>query len=595
MRAATTTLIQATLRALTGLTALPLLFGCQLANNEINGSIKSPPQTPGSPSPVVPQLSYSGVPDYFVAGQNIASLTPTTNVVSGGIYSVSPPLPAGLVLNEVSGAISGAPTNAFSPTTFSLTLTHDGQTVTDSIELEAGLLFLVNTVNDTSDINPGDEICGDFSGDCSVRAAFEEGAALSDILVVVDVPAGNYDLPSNPLTISSRVIMNGAGPSQTIFDANPDASPIEHVFIIDAVAEATLRGFAAVNANIVNGTNFLGILYLGYGGGIYSQADTLNLENCDVSGHRDTPGTLTTTMGLGIYSAGSYLNVDNCTIDDNVSSLSAGVGFANGGAGIAHFGITHIRNSVISNNTMLNANDSTGGGLWLDAATIEDSQIFGNRARLHGAGINASSLTLINSQVFLNGGSGIVFGAGIRLGSGAVKNSAVYDNFGGDAEIYGVDGTIEVNNSTVFSNNTPFAIISDDAHFQILHSTLVTDVSVALNTSGTGSGTHTLGHSIVHAISGDSCGNASRVTSTGYNIINDLTCNFSSVGDVENIDPEVGVIANNGGPTSTMAISATSPARNAIPASNCNLSVDQRGEPRPMGGACDIGAFEYAE
>jgi len=54
------------------------------------------------------------------------------------------------------------------------------------------------------------------------------------------------------------------------------------------------------------------------------------------------------------------------------------------------------------------------------------------------------------------------------------------------------------------------------------------------------------------------------------------------------VDPVLGALASNGGPTQTMALQAGSPAINA--GSGCP-AADQRGAPRA--GACDIGAFEF--
>lgn len=55
-------------------------------------------------------------------------------------------------------------------------------------------------------------------------------------------------------------------------------------------------------------------------------------------------------------------------------------------------------------------------------------------------------------------------------------------------------------------------------------------------------------------------------------------------------------LQDNGGPTETIALQPTSPAIDAIPsgASGCGFAVteDQRGEGRPQGPACDVGAFE---
>jgi len=48
---------------------------------------------------------------------------------------------------------------------------------------------------------------------------------------------------------------------------------------------------------------------------------------------------------------------------------------------------------------------------------------------------------------------------------------------------------------------------------------------------------------------------------------------------------------DNGGPTKTMALSASSPALDAGDDATCE-ATDQRGVSRPQGSHCDIGAFE---
>jgi hypothetical protein len=60
-------------------------------------------------------------------------------------------------------------------------------------------------------------------------------------------------------------------------------------------------------------------------------------------------------------------------------------------------------------------------------------------------------------------------------------------------------------------------------------------------------------------------------------------------------------LANNGGPTKTIALLLGSPAFNAIPQgqSRCatatgRIATDQRGVRRPQGPACDVGAYERA-
>ena len=74
------------------------------------------------------------------------------------------------------------------------------------------------------------------------------------------------------------------------------------------------------------------------------------------------------------------------------------------------------------------------------------------------------------------------------------------------------------------------------------------------------------------------------------NIIEDGSCLLDSNFSTLAIDPRLGALADNGGPTMTHALLAGSPAINAGSADDCP-SDDQRGELRDDG-ACDIGAFE---
>jgi hypothetical protein len=56
-------------------------------------------------------------------------------------------------------------------------------------------------------------------------------------------------------------------------------------------------------------------------------------------------------------------------------------------------------------------------------------------------------------------------------------------------------------------------------------------------------------------------------------------------------DPLLGELADNTGPTQTMALAAGSPAIDAAGTTGCQ-ATDQRGVSRPQGDACDIGAYE---
>jgi len=88
------------------------------------------------------------------------------------------------------------------------------------------------------------------------------------------------------------------------------------------------------------------------------------------------------------------------------------------------------------------------------------------------------------------------------------------------------------------------------------------------------------------------------LSSEGYNISGDNTCPLHGPGDMNNRDPKLGPLQNNGGPTQTMALLPGSPAILAGNPSGCTdgrgqrLKIDQRMYPRPKQGACDMGAYE---
>jgi hypothetical protein len=93
------------------------------------------------------------------------------------------------------------------------------------------------------------------------------------------------------------------------------------------------------------------------------------------------------------------------------------------------------------------------------------------------------------------------------------------------------------------------------------------------------------------------------LSSAGFNLIGDGSGADAFVNGVggdqvgspaSRIDPRLGPLANNGGPTPTRAPLAGSPAIDTGPNGPCATSADQRGVVRPQGQRCDIGAVEVA-
>ena len=123
----------------------------------------------------------------------------------------------------------------------------------------------------------------------------------------------------------------------------------------------------------------------------------------------------------------------------------------------------------------------------------------------------------------------------------------------------------------------------------------LTNVTVSGNTAANSGGgivhvdsTLTLKNSITAGNSAADCDGA--VTSLGNNIDGDGTCNLLAGGDLPGVDPLLGPLTDNGGPTQTHALLPGSLAID-MGDDTAALGIDQRGFPRV--GQSDIGAFEF--
>jgi hypothetical protein len=84
------------------------------------------------------------------------------------------------------------------------------------------------------------------------------------------------------------------------------------------------------------------------------------------------------------------------------------------------------------------------------------------------------------------------------------------------------------------------------------------------------------------------------VESQGYNLIGNTMGSFGFMdgSDLMNVNPNLGTLTNNGGPTPTMDFAGASPAIGAGTIANAP-ATDQRGFVRVIGGSIDIGAVEH--
>ncbi len=78
--------------------------------------------------------------------------------------------------------------------------------------------FVINTAADTDDADPGNGVCADAAGNCSLRAAIQETNALPGVNTL-NVPANTY-LLAKQLVVEDDLFVYGAGKGQTVLDGN---------------------------------------------------------------------------------------------------------------------------------------------------------------------------------------------------------------------------------------------------------------------------------------------------------------------------------------------------------------------------------------
>jgi CSLREA domain-containing protein len=249
-----------------------------------------------------------------------------------------------------------------------------------------------------------------------------------------------------------------------------------------------------------------------------------------------------------------------------------------------------------------------------DALTIDGTgqtvTISGNNA-VRVMSVQLPGTLHIRALTIANGNAGFNFGGGIFSNGGTltVSDSTFRDNsaFVGGA-INQTSGTVTITNST-FSGNSSLddggAIYSQGS---FLLTITVTNSTFSGNSAGRFGGairiiigTLHLSNSILANSTNGDCSNSGGTIATNINnLIEDGDCSPAFSGDPM-LDPAG--LANNGGPTQTIALVSGSPAIDQADATTCANgpvnNLDQRGFARPIdgdavpGAVCDIGAFEF--
>jgi hypothetical protein len=338
--------------------------------------------------------------------------------------------------------------------------------------------FTVTTTEPGNDINPGDGLCEDQQGRCTLQAAVQEANALNASVTIV-VPAGTYapsslmspDVEDNcdpfmrcyrlAFASGGSVHLIGAGHNQTFIEGNN--RPV--IWVVEG-AEVEIEG-----VTIRRGSN-----NTGHGGGIFNQGvlvlhDSALTDNIDIEGAGGILNMGTATLWhmrilnnqSGFTGQGSGGGIGNYGTMTLTHSLVRGNSANMAGGGINNRGSLTIRDVGIINNSAGptggggigsvatfttseavgaprldilrvlvggNTTSGTGGGIAAQLGThIIDSTIAGNRAS-RGAGISGSALledVVIRDNIAQENGGGILVGEEVILGSSQVINNGPND------------------------------------------------------------------------------------------------------------------------------------------------------------------------
>jgi len=452
----------------------------------------------------------------------------------------------------------------------------------------AAVVFTVTKTTDSAD--------GACDSDCSLREAILEANQVEDSTNRIDLAAGTYRLSiprdgsrfgnaigtgtDGNLAVTRTLTITGAGKDLTTIDARPSPEDpgVDRVLGIANTGNLTISGVTITGGQTVAP---------GQGGGIVVLGGILALSDARVIGNTALGGGGGIAVGGGANPPASA-TVTRCEIAENVSGSPA-LGAQGGGLLNIQATLT-VEDSTVRDNTALL---STGGGIMnIDnenrpnppaLLTVRRTTITGNLA----GDPNRTSL-------FEGAGGGIANSGGLlRLTNSTVTGNEAVPSF---AEGFG-----PIPNTGRGGGVEHELLLGDDP----TDGTFIVSSTIAWNTALTGSQLYgkeevnpaVLANTLIAG--GDATPNCASPSGEhglesvgGGNLSDDSSpCGLGQPTDqVDVADPGLAsALAQNGGPTETLALLEGSPAVGAAFAPSCPM-VDQRGFTRRT--PCDIGAYE---
>jgi CSLREA domain-containing protein len=497
----------------------------------------------------------------------------------------------------------------------------NGATILDRVfEVTAGTLKLNRVRVHDGSSQPGQP----GGGILAMAAATALVLNNSDVVGNTAATSGGGISSGAPVTLTDgRVVHNSAGTSGGGISGTPAGATTTLVSATVSSNSAGAGGGGGLSvgiADITGSTISDNTATGGNGGGV------LAVGNAE----------LATTFVNGNTSTGSGGGVQANAITLTDSAVSENTATGNGG-GASSNTTTTATNSQIERNSSL----ANGGGIATSTTAMATASLVADNKAANGGGINATTVNLILSTVRNNnattGNGGGLVGGGLldrstlRQNIAAASGGGTYTSTagttltidrttiagndsldGGATWFMSAGGFLNVKNSTLSGNealNAGGALHVSQGTAHLSNATIYRNAADADNSGvGNGGGLFSTGPPVAidlkntilagnSAFAGSDCFDGGAGTSLGNNIIGiaDGCSIAATTGDQfgtsgSPINPRLGFLNDNGGPTSTHALNDGSPAINN--GAGCE-PTDQRGISRSLGGStCDVGAFE---
>lgn len=299
--------------------------------------------------------------------------------------------------------------------------------------------FVVTSVADMPDADPGDGICAAADGSCTLRAAVMQANVVPGPGSIT-LPAGSFVLAIQgvnednaalgDLDILGELTISGSGPLLT----RVDAASLDRVFDVFPPGLVVIQDLAVTDG-------------LGDGGGILNRG-SLALRRVLIEKNRAY------NWGGGIHNLGTYnaapvtLSILESTVRGN---RTIGSTAAAGGGGILNEGHLEITGSTVSGNMAGNGTQGRGGGIYnIDSTlTVINSTISGNSA-LNGGGlfnrygtVDMHHVTVVGNSAHDEGGGLWNYSGSFTAPGGRLTNSIVANNL--PTDLKGSFGTTAYN------------------------------------------------------------------------------------------------------------------------------------------------------